>query len=203
MLPPGFGSLLEAGGDFVLEIHYHLTGKATTDQSALALYFADEPVERYTQGLVIGTENIDIEPGNEDYWRHVYMEVPADMDVIDVSPHMHYIGKSVEVVATLPNGSEEALIRIDDWDFRWQGAYFYRQPVHLPAGSRIDAYFRFDNSAENPFNPSSPPIRVKEGWRTTDEMCLFYFTVVPEDEKDTDDIYRAMYASFTRSGAPE
>ncbi|HEX6882150.1 MAG TPA: redoxin family protein [Planctomycetota bacterium] len=203
VLPPGTGQRLAAGGDFVLEVHYHLTGKATRDRSALALYFADEPVAKEVVGLVIGTENIDIPADEEAYYRHVWMEVPADLELIDVSPHMHYLGKEVEVVATLPDGAEEKLITIADWDFRWQGAYFYRKPVLLPAGSRIDAFFRFDNSAANPANPSRPPIRVREGWRTTDEMCLFYFTGVPRDAAHTDAIYRAMLASFQRSGAPE
>jgi hypothetical protein len=125
------------------------------------------------------------------------------VELVDISPHMHYLGKRVEVSATLPDGLEEPLIQIDDWDFRWQGAYFYREPVRLPEGTRIDAYFQFDNSAANPSNPSSPPIQVSEGWRTTDEMCLFYFTVVPERPEHLDDIYGAMYQSFTRSGALE
>lgn len=202
-LPEGMGTRLEPGGDFVLEVHYHPNGKPTTDRSAMALYFADEPVEHYTSGLVIGTENISIPPGDESYWRHVWMEVPHDLQIVEVSPHMHYLGKRVDVIATLPDGYEEPLIQIDSWDFRWQGAYFYRQPVSLPKGSRIDAYFEFDNSASNPSNPSSPPIRVQEGWRTTDEMCLFYFSVIPEQEEHLEDIYRAMYASFGRSGAME
>jgi len=202
-LPAGLGTRLEPGGDFVLEIHYHPTGKATRDQSALALYFADEPVERYTAGLVIGTGNINIPAGDGNYWRHVWMDVPHDLDVIEVSPHMHYLGKLVDVTATLPDGMEEPLIKISDWDFRWQGAYFYREPVRLPKGSRIDAYFQFDNSADNPFNPSSPPARVEEGWRTTDEMCLFFFTVVPDDPAHLDDIYGATRSSFERSGAME
>ena len=202
-LPKGTGARLETGGDFVLEVHYHPTGKATTDRSALALYFADEPVERYTEGLVMGTENINIPPGNGNYWRHVWMELPYDMDLIEASPHMHYLGKMVEVTATLPDGLEEPLIKIDGWDFRWQGAYFYREPVSLPKGTRIDAYFQFDNSSTNPFNPSSPPIRVEEGWRTTDEMCLFFFTVVPEEGADIERIHEAMYDSFGRSGAME
>lgn len=202
-LPEGMGTRLEPGGDFVLEVHYHPNGKPTTDRSAMALYFADGPVERYTSGLVIGTENISIPPGDESYWRHVWMEVPHDLQIVEVSPHMHYLGKRVDVIATLPDGYEEPLIQIDSWDFRWQGAYFYRQPVSLPKGSRIDAYFEFDNSASNPSNPSSPPIRVQEGWRTTDEMCLFYFSVIPEKEEHLEDIYRAMYASFGRSGAME
>ena len=206
VLPAGVGQPLQGGGHFVLEIHYHPTGQAATDRSALALYLADEgepAIEREAAGLVIGTQNVEIEPGDDYYMRHVWMEVPADMDVIDVSPHMHYLGKEVEVVATLPDGDEKPLIRIEDWDFRWQGAYFYTAPVTLPAGSRIDAYFRFDNSADNPFNPSNPPIRVSEGWRTTDEMCLFYFTVVPHAQEDIDSIYGAMFQSFRRSGAPE
>ena len=107
------------------------------------------------------------------------------------------------MVATLPDGTEEPLITIEEWDFRWQGAYFYRKPLSLPAGTRIDAYFSFDNSPENPFNQSDPPIRVGEGWRTTDEMCLFYFTVVPREPEDADDLYRSMFASFRRSGAPD
>ena len=202
-LPAGLGTLLEPGGDFVLEIHYHPTGTRTTDKSALALYFADEPVERYTAGLVIGTENVAIRAGDDNYWRHVWMELPHAVELVDISPHMHYLGKRVEVSATLPDGLEEPLIQIDDWDFRWQGAYFYREPVRLPEGTRIDAYFQFDNSAANPSNPSSPPIQVSEGWRTTDEMCLFYFTVVPERPEHLDDIYGAMYQSFMRSGALE
>ena len=203
VLPPGMGSHLGAGGDFVLEVHYHLTGKATTDRTAMALYFADEPVERETVGMVMGTQDINIAPGDPDYWRQVWMEVPTDIDLIEISPHMHYLGKTVEVVATLPDGSEEPLITIDDWDFRWQGAYFYRQPVHLPKGTRIDAYFRFDNSAKNPFNQASPPIRVREGWRTVDEMCLFYFTAVPREAEDADKLMRASVDSFRRPGAPD
>jgi hypothetical protein len=202
-LPEGMGTRIEPGGDFVLEVHYHPNGKATTDRSAMALYYADEPVEPYTAGLVIGPENISIPPGDASYGRLVWMEVPHNLQVVEVSPHMHYLGKRVDVIATLPDGYEEPLIQIDSWDFRWQGAYFYRQPVSLPKGSRIDAYFEFDNSASNPFNPSSPPIRVQEGWRTTDEMCLFYFSVIPEKEEHLEDIYRAMYGSFRRSGAME
>ena len=111
---------------------------------------------------------------------------------------MHYLGKEIEALATLPDGGEVPLIRIDDWDFRWQDTYRYRRPIQLPKGSRIDAFFRFDNSAANPFNPVSPPQRVKEGWQTTDEMCLFYFTVVPKEEGHGDALGWASFQSFLR-----
>ena len=115
---------------------------------------------------------------------------------------MHYLGREVEAYATLPGGEQLPLITIDDWDFRWQDSYVYREPMRLPKGTRIEALFRFDNSATNPFNPSSPPRRVKEGWQTTDEMCLFYFSFVPVDAKDMESIRRATIESFLRPSDP-
>ena len=63
---------------------------------------------------------------------------------------------------------------------------------------QIDAWFTFDNSATNPFNPSSPPTRVREGWQTTDEMCLLYLTAVPYEARAARRLHRAMFASFGR-----
>jgi len=200
--PAGLAMELPGGIDFVLEIHYHKTGKATKDRSALAFYFADGPVERHVESLVIGTEQIDIPPGDDAFGRYVYMELPAGVELIDVTPHMHYLGREVEAFASLPGGEQVPLIKIDDWDFRWQDSYVYREPVRLPKGTLIEALFRFDNSAGNPFNPSSPPRRVLEGWRTTDEMCLFYFTIVPEEQETLAAVQSAAVQSFLRPSDP-
>ena len=145
---------------------------------------------------------LDIPAGDDGFGRYVYMELPAEVELIDVTPHMHYIGREVEAYATLPGGEQLPLIKIDAWDFRWQDSYVYRQPLKLPKGTRIEALFRFDNSAANPFNPSQPPRRVQEGWRTTDEMCLFYFSVVPTDVRTTGEIRRAAFESFLRPSDP-
>lgn len=200
--PDGLAMLLPGGVDFVLEVHYHKTGKATKDRSALAFYFADAPVARHVEGGVIGTEQIDIPAGDDAFGRYVFMELPAELELIDVTPHMHYLGREVEAYATLPDGEQVPLIKIDDWDFRWQDSYVYREPLRLPKGTRIEALFRFDNSAHNPFNPSSPPRRVREGWQTTDEMCLFYFSFVPTDAASLGAIQRASIESFLRPSNP-
>ena len=71
-----------------------------------------------------------------------------------------------------------------------------------PLAKNIDAFFRFDNSAANPFNPSSPPERVRKGWQTTDEMCLFYFSVVPADPATLPALQRAAVESFLRPSDP-
>ncbi|BBM83725.1 redoxin domain-containing protein [Candidatus Uabimicrobium amorphum] len=200
-LPPGYGIYLPKGQDIVLEIHYHLTGKATTDKSSLAVYFAKKPVDKFVDGIMMGTQNVDIPANKSDYWRHVSMEVPADMQLLDISPHMHYIGKEAKAVVTFPDGKKQSLLYVDDWDIRWQSNYVFREPVKIPAGSRIDTWFRYDNSADNAANPHSPPKNIKWGWQSNDEMCEMYFTIIAAD-KDKAKIQRAAYASWLRSADP-
>ena len=199
VLDAGQGMWLPRGGDLVLEVHYHLDGKATTDRSEVAFYFAREPVSRYVDGVVIGTEDLRIPPGEERYWRHFSMDVPAGMTLTDVTPHMHFLGREFISVATLPDGRERPLIRIADWDFRWQNTFTYREPVHLPSGSRIDAWVRYDNSVNNPQNPAVPPRVVTWGWETTDEMSELWIGFIPDSPNDTARIAKAAERSWYRS----
>ena len=201
VLAKGQGMLLPKGGDLVLEIHYHLNGKATTDQSAVAFHFAKESVSQYLDGVVIGTQDIRIPPGDAAYWRHFSMTVPAGMTLTDVTPHMHFLGREFIALSTLPDGREEPLVRIADWDFRWQNTFTYREPVYLPAGSRIDAWVRYDNSADNPQNPSRTPKTVTWGWETTDEMGELWLGFIPDSPDDRNRIVHAANWSWYGSAA--
>ena len=198
VLDKGQGMWLPRGGDLVLEVHYHLNGKATADRSEVAFYFAKEPVSEYVDGVVIGTQDLRIPPGEENYWRHFSMNVPSGMKLTDVTPHMHFLGREFISIATLPDGSERPLIRIADWDFRWQNTFTYREPVHLPAGSRIDAWVRYDNSAENPRNPALEPRAVTWGWETTDEMSELWIGFIPDSPSERERIVRASERSWYR-----
>ena len=54
----------------------------------------------------------------------------------------------------------------------------------LPAGTRLDAEVHWDNSADNPRNPSSPPVRVTWGEESKDEMGSVSLIAVPHLESD-------------------
>ena len=90
-----------------------------------------------------------------------------------VTPHMHWRGKSFEMHAVLPDEKQTQvpLIKIDHWDFNWQGSYYFVEPVKLPKGSYFEFTGRFDNSASNPVNPIQPPKVVHWNNRGDDEMC--------------------------------
>ena len=197
-LPPGYGIALERGGEVVIEVHYHLTGKATRDQSEIGFYFAKKPVSKYVDGMVIGTQELDIPANSGDYGRHSFMEVPADLVLTDITPHMHQLGKSLRATLIRPDGTFEPLITIRDWDLRWQNIYTFRQPLRVPKGSRIDVWFSYDNTEDNPDNPSSPPKRVRWGWGTDEEMAELWMGFVPDRPGDAEKIRAAAEASWYR-----
>ncbi|WP_372365904.1 redoxin domain-containing protein [Candidatus Uabimicrobium sp. HlEnr_7] len=201
-LPSGYGIDLPKGHDIVIEIHYHLNGKKGTDQSSIGFYFAKKPVTKFIDGFIMGTQQVNIPANEENYQRRIVMDVPADMKVIDISPHMHYIGKDIKANIILPTGEKQPLLHIEKWDFRWQSNYVYRQPVFVPKGSQIEAFFSFDNSANNAANPNSPPKNIKWGWDSTQEMCELYFTIIAKD-RDKQAIRTASYSSWIRSANPK
>jgi hypothetical protein len=104
--------------------------------------------------------------------------------MVGVVPHMHLLGKSMTVTATLPDKSVKTLIDIRNWNYNWQDEYYYERPFKLPAGTRLDVTAVFDNSADNPSNPSSPPRRVTWGDGTKDEMLFCFFLLSAEKTED-------------------
>ena len=104
------------------------------------------------------------------------MPAQYDITVLDVSPHMHLLGKSITAWAETPTNQIIPLIEIEDWDFHWQGFYDFPNPIKLPAGSTIHCTATYDNTSNNPDNPNSPPQLVTAGEATDEEMMLIFFS---------------------------
>ncbi len=96
--------------------------------------------------------------------------------VYGVTPHMHLLGSQISVSNTRADGEEQCWIDIEDWDFQYQEFYWFQDPVRFEDGDTLNLSCTFDNSIDNPDNPSDPPILVHWGERTTDEMCLAFVT---------------------------
>jgi hypothetical protein len=120
------------------------------------------------------TRKIDIPAGDDHYTRTIHITLPFPVAVDGITPHMHLLGREMKATATEPDSAVVPLIWIKDWDFRWQDQYRFKEPIRLPAGTKVDVEAVYDNSAANPANPSSPPKRVRFGEQTTDEMCICF-----------------------------
>jgi peroxiredoxin len=198
-MPEGLQLILRKGSDLVMQIHYHPTGKPETDQSALGLYFTDKPPAKWVADIALGSHRIDIPPGERAYKVRDHFTTPVDVEAVGIIPHAHYICKEIVGWALLPNGRKQWLIRIRDWNFNWQEQYRYATPVKLPADTRLEMEFTYDNSDANPRNPNHPPKRVVWGPATTDEMAGLHVQVVPEDMDDWHELGQALWGKFMRS----
>jgi hypothetical protein len=184
-LPPGVGRPLKKGSDIVLEVHFRPTGRVVKSESALALYFAHEPVQRTALMFRAGTRKVDIPAGEPRYrvaWDDIVFPVP--MKVLAARGHMHLLGKEMKVAAELPSGSPLPVLWLTDWNYEWQPFYEFTAPLELPKGTRLRGEAFYDNSEENPLNPHRPPQRVKWGWNLDDEMCSFYLDAVFDRQED-------------------
>ncbi len=184
-LPAGDAILLPKGADIVIQVHYHKDGKAEEDQTQVGLKFATGPVDKSVRWESVDNELISIKPGEKRYEVKADVDLPADVTLLDVIPHMHLLGHDMTVTATLPTGEKKELIHVEPYDFNWQTRYAYKQPVHLPKGTHLDLVAHYDNSSDNPHNPNNPPKKVVFGEQTTNEMCFAFFSYTFDDEHIT------------------
>ena len=186
MVPPiwnnDIGLVLPAGADIAIQMHYAPSSIDQYDQSSVNLFFKDEPVEREVEVLTLVDTQLQI-PANEVYTHYQSYDIPFDMSIISVLPHMHLIGKSWLIYAE-NDGDTIPIISIPDWDFNWQTFYQPEYMLKLPEGYTLHAYATYDNTASNPTNPNSPPQDMFWCDYTTCEMFFLPFAYVPYQEGD-------------------
>jgi len=68
-------------------------------------------------------------------------------------------------------------VAIGEWDYGLQEVYRLAEPLDVQAGAVFTVEAEYDNSAKNPFNPSSPLKDVRQGEGTTDEMLFAFLGV--------------------------
>lgn len=184
-LPDGIGQLLPKSADVILQVHYHKSGKVEKDKTRLGLYFCKKPVDKMMRYIPVIFPMLRIPAGETNYQTKSAFPVFDNVTVYSVTPHMHLLGKEMTVVAKLPDGKENPLVRVPDWDFNWQTTYILKEPMKLPEGSKLAMTARYDNSTSNPRNPSNPPKQVTWGEETTDEMCIAFVGYTVDDEQLT------------------
>ena len=175
---------LVGGSDFVVQMHMRPTGRIERISPVIGLDYADRPPSRTPAMVRLGRQDLDIPAGAPDYEVTDSFRLPVSADVVAIQPHAHYRARTVSAWAVLPDGSRRSLIHISDWDFNWQNQYRLAQPITLPAGTTLAMEYRFDNSEQNPRNPSRPPERVGWGWRSSDEMADVWVQMLTRTEAE-------------------
>ncbi len=95
--------------------------------------------------------------------------VNEPITLYSLTPQMHLRGKSMKWWVTYPDGREEVILDVPEYDFNWQLQYELETPLKVPAGSKITNVAVYDNSPGNRWNPApeKPVYWSQQSW---DEM---------------------------------
>jgi hypothetical protein len=148
---PGIGFQIPATGELIVRIQYRKTWqyerKAMTDQSRVGLYFADAGAAE-VQVLRVFTPEVT---------RAFSTTVSEDVRAIAIYPGPDLAGANTTVVAVRPDGSREELIAFHA-QADWARRYWFREPILLPRGTRIQVTADFgEDRLRPPAAASSPP----------------------------------------------
>ncbi|HEX6162375.1 MAG TPA: tetratricopeptide repeat protein [Vicinamibacterales bacterium] len=184
LVQPELAWTLEPGSDLVVQLHMQPSGAVEEVLPEIGFYFTDRAPQRTPTILRLGSQGIDIPPGESNYVVRDSYVLPADVQLLAIQPHAHYRAKEIKGTATFPDGTSRVVMHIADWDFRWQHVYRHATPIPLPKGTRLSMEYTYDNSASNVRNPELPPARVFWGQRSKDEMGDLWFQLVASNETD-------------------
>jgi mono/diheme cytochrome c family protein len=182
-LPPGLATFVPRGATLVLDTHYHKSGRPEIDPGTkIGFHFARGPIEKIVRTKFFFNIGFKIPAGAENFPVTSKWTVREDIHALAIVPHMHLLGRQTWATARFPDGREQELIRIPDWDFNWQETYGYAAPVALPKGTTITHTSIYDNSERNLNNPHRPPKDIRWGSQTTDEMHILFVAYTVDRE---------------------
>ncbi len=184
------GIRLKAGSQLILQLHYPIGTAGQTDSTKIRLYF-------YPIGTT-GVRPIYVETPLQ-YWNFSPTAIPANqtrtytavssatfasatysISIYATFPHAHKVNKSIvnfayKTTDTIP------LIRINNWDFDFQGFYMFKKMVKVPKTYKLYSKHVYDNTMPHVATPTN----VAFGTSTKDEMlfdAFMYLIYQPGDE---------------------
>ena len=179
---PGQGPLkaginIKAGSNIILQIHYPAGSAGQLDSTQIRMYFyppGETGIRPIYNEALLENWNLYMLPNTVTAFTAKYPNtgtLQAPISIFATFPHSHMVCTSILNYAyagtdTIP------LVRINKWDFMWQGYYTYSKLVKIPAGYKLFSKHVYDNTANNPNNPNSPPGIVIAGTSTGDEMLF-------------------------------
>jgi thiol-disulfide isomerase/thioredoxin len=182
-LEDGTAVRLPKGAMLALQIHYITTGKPEKCRVSVGFKYANGVIDKRLKFHLLANHRFAIPPG--DPFHEVTASRVFEQDVVGggLFCHMHVRGKDMTFKVTYPDGKNETLLVIPNYNFEWQIGYKWDTgKKRFPKGTRLEVVAHYDNSPFNPFNPD-PKATVREGDQTHQEMMNGFFFYVDAAEK--------------------
>ena len=168
--------IIEKGSAISFNLHFNKepgVGTAFNSQPEIGFWVEKNPVQHEVINDTLYNRGFEIPPNHANYRVGSSRLLEKDTLVLTYWPHAHLRATAARYTAIFPDGNEEVLLNVPNYDQGWQITYKYKEPKFLPKGTRLDVDFWYDNTAERAARRGFNPDRfVGYGARTYDEMSL-------------------------------
>jgi hypothetical protein len=177
--PDGVGRSFKASEAVRFMVHYLNTTDASLHVGAQVTlsYLKSGAVAQLASGIFVYAPNIQVPPGTST--QTFSYQLPSDMNLLQVTGHMHKRGKHYEAHVTSPSGETRSLYESDTWDEA--ATLNLTPPFTIEQGDTLDYSCTFDNDAEMTL--------VYGESAAKNEMCNFFGVFYPA--ADGDGVYGA------------
>ncbi len=174
------GIRIKGGAKIILQIHYPAGTSGMIDSTQIRMFFypqGETGIRPIYNAPILQNWNLYMLPNTVTPFTDVYPNsgsLPNSLSMFASFPHSHKV--CTKIVNYAYSGTDTIpLVRINKWDFQWQGYYTYPNLVKVPSGYKIFSKHVYDNTSANPDNPNNPPALVVAGTSTTNEMLFDEF----------------------------
>lgn len=158
-LPAGVAIQLPAGGKVAVEIGYRGTVEDAPGAGELGLYFSADQPAQVAAPLRIASAPITVAAGKAGERVRTELTLKSATAAAALWPSLGAGATSVEVTAIRPDGVVETLLWLKDYRADWPSSYVFKEPVTLPAGTRLMVTAYYDNTGDAPLR-AQPAVSV-------------------------------------------
>jgi len=147
-LPEGTAIQVPAGGKVAIEIGYRGTAEEASGAGELGLYFAEGKPEQVVSMLQVNAKPVTVGAGKSAERVRTELTLKAATTAAAFWPTLGQGATSVEVTAIRPDGVVEPLLWLKEYRADWPSSYVFKEPVVLPAGTRLAVTAYYDNAGD-------------------------------------------------------
>jgi hypothetical protein len=148
-MPAGSAVQLPAGGRLAIEIGYR--GNPDGDfpgAGDLGLYFAEQRPAQTASAIELASPVVNVVAGKTGERVRTETTIKTATTASALWPKLGPGAKSFEVTAIRPDGTVEPMLWLNNYRVEWPTAYILKEPVALPAGTRLVMTAFYDNAGD-------------------------------------------------------
>lgn len=151
LFPVEMGLRLRKGSTFEIRVEYRRRAmdgydSEVSDRSKLGLFLSQEvdEVDLILETESFGEEKLRLKGKKASRPVEASVRLAEDTRLVGLSPNVGSLLSTLEVRAIYPDDLTEILLFISDYDPEWPASFQFAEPIHAPAGTRVEMVGTFE-----------------------------------------------------------